>query len=133
MLALCTPILIRFTPKFLSIDNFSSSSVVPFGGEWNAAARQALEIERGGNNSKSINWADQMNDVFRKTTPLYHKPVTIQDVLSLRSIGKKSINVHQHHSNNAANDYIAFDHKLYALGKDQHLSVVSMSSLLDPL
>ena len=25
--------------------------------------------------------------------------------------------VHKHHSNNAANDMIAFDHKLYALGK----------------
>ena len=26
--------------------------------------------------------------------------------------------VHEHHANNKANDFIAFDHKLYALGKD---------------
>ena len=27
--------------------------------------------------------------------------------------------VHEHHDNNAINDYIAFDHKFYALGENQ--------------
>ncbi len=31
--------------------------------------------------------------------------------------------VHEHHSNNAKNDYIAFDHKFYSLGKDSSGSI----------
>lgn len=46
----------------------------------------------------------------------------IYGLAGIRSLVENAIllntEVHDHHSNNADNDFIAFDHKLYSLGKD---------------
>lgn len=52
---------------------------------------------------------------------------SVAELTNIKELMENSIlldsEVHEHHNNNAVNDYIAFDHKFYALGKNESNSI----------
>lgn len=76
----------------------------------NADTEWAIHISREGEtNTISHSGADRLSE---------------RGLSGIRQLVEKAVlldsEVHEHHSNNAANDLISFDHKLYALGQNQN-------------
>lgn len=108
-------------------------------GEWRAYSKERIVVaeipqyidtneERKKNRGSVVNsdtkWTIQVSREGETNTISHsgHKRLSEFGLSGIRGLIENGVllnsEVHQHHKNNAQNDYIAFDHKLYALGKN---------------